>query len=90
MGKRISVPIEDLWRNPCGRVRHPPVAANGLKIGESVPAVTKNFVAWRDIVSLDGLRKVGGVRCDECTKLGRRCTCEPIVDESKRSKQMDF
>lgn len=62
-----------------GPVRRPPSNVNGVKIGDSLPPVESNFVAWRVLVSADGFRKVGGRKCPECSDKKHLCTCEPIV-----------
>lgn len=83
MGKyhRFKIPVSEYeqWRSP---VRRPPVSVDGVKIGDSLPAVTRSRVVWRDVVSDDGLRKVGGVACLVCVSY---CNCTPIKESERDS-----
>ena len=61
-------------------VKHVAVSADGVKIGDVLPPVTKaKFKSWRNVVSADGLRKIAGVFCHECSEKAHPCTYAILV-----------
>jgi hypothetical protein len=70
----------------CSPVRHPPVGANGLKIGDSLPPVSPLFKAWCVICSDDRLGKLGVMLCEGCTGAQKPCMCPAVTLDQARHR----